>query len=261
MNRFVPAALVVLVAVAACERTTDPSLLNDSDITADIAASSGDAIAAALETLNGNQLAGALPYSTSAGDPTGSDVVVQRSRTCYDASGAVLTCGQSGVRKIVTHVAIDGSRTGTRTSQAGATVTFSGAVHRVMDDTLTRVFNTAQPPAETSRIHAGVSSGKDTTTFTDGTISRTANEAFVDSVRAITFNLPRSSNPWPVLGSIVRNASINVTLTSATGTESRSVTRRTEVTFPADAQGNVVLKIDDKTCNLNLVTHRVTNCQ
>ncbi len=265
MNRFIPAALAVLVLAAACERTTSPSLLNDTEITADIAASSGDAIATALETLTGNELAGALPYSlpysTSAGEPTGNDVVVQRSRTCYDGAGAVLTCGQSGVRKVVTHVAIDGSRTGTRTNQAGATVTFTGAVHRVLDDTLTRVFNTAQPPAETSRIHAGVSSGKDTTTFTDGTISRKANESFVDSVRAITYNLPRSSNPWPVSGSIVRNASINVTLTGENRNESRSVTRRSEVTFPADAQGNVVLKINDKTCNLNLVTHRVTNCQ
>ena len=30
----------------------------------------------------------------------------------YDAAGAVLACGQAGVRKVVTHVAIDGSRTG-----------------------------------------------------------------------------------------------------------------------------------------------------
>jgi hypothetical protein len=33
------------------------------------------------------------------------------------------------------------------------------------------------------------------------------------------------------------------------------------VDFPADAQGNVVLHVNDKTCNLNLVTHTVTGCQ
>jgi hypothetical protein len=33
------------------------------------------------------------------------------------------------------------------------------------------------------------------------------------------------------------------------------------VDYPADAQGNVVLHINDKTCNLNLTTHAVTNCQ
>jgi len=41
----------------------------------------------------------------------------------------------------------------------------------------------------------------------------------------------------------------------------RDFTKRIEVDFPADAQGNVVLKIDAKVCNLNLVTHAVTNCQ
>lgn len=260
MNRTLPAALAAVALLAACEQTTTPHLLQDADITADIAASSGDAIATALETLSGNEI-GALPYTVSAGEPAGADVVVQRSRTCYDATSAVITCGQAAVRKVVTHVAIDGGRTGSRTNQQGATVTFTGAVHRIMDDTLTRVFSTASTPTETSRIHAGVSSGKDTTTFTDGTLTRKANESFVDSVRAITYSLPRSSNPWPVSGSIVRNASVNVTLTTDTRNESRSVTRRTEVTFPADAQGNVQLKINDRTCNLNLVTHRVTNCQ
>ena len=259
MSRFVPAALAALIFVAACEQTTTPPLLNDADITADMAAASGDAIAATLETLIANELAGALPYATAA-DPIGTDVVVQRSRTCYDAAGAVLTCGQAGVRKIVTHAAIDGSRSGSRTNGAGTTITFTGAVHRVMDDTLTRVFNTATPAVETSRVHAGVHTGKDTTTFTDGTISRRAAESFADSVRAITYNLPRATNPWPVSGSIVRNASIDVTLTRNEVTETRSVTRRTEVTFPADNQGNVTLKINDRTCTLNLVTHKVTNC-
>jgi hypothetical protein len=44
-------------------------------------------------------------------------------------------------------------------------------------------------------------------------------------------------------------------------TESREIVRKLQVDFPADAQGNVVLKINDKTCNLNLVTHVVSNCQ
>lgn len=264
MNRYVPAALAALAALAlltACEQTTTPHLLQDADITEDVAASSGDAIATALETMTVNET-GAVPYTVAAGESTAPDVVVLRSRKCYDAAGAEITCGQATVRKVVTHVSIDGSRSGSHETQQGATVSFSGAVHRVMDDTTTRVFNTAQPPAETSRIHTGVSTGKDTTTFTStsGNLVRNANESFVDSVKAITYNLPRSTNPWPVSGSIVRNASINVTLTSETRNESRSVTRRVEVTFPADNQGNVELQINGKACNLNLVNHRVTNC-
>ena len=36
------------------------------------------------------------------------------------------------------------------------------------------------------------------------------------------------------------------------------MTKRVEVNFPPDGQGNVVLKIDTKTCNLNLVTTTVS---
>jgi hypothetical protein len=32
------------------------------------------------------------------------------------------------------------------------------------------------------------------------------------------------------------------------------------VTFPADAEGNVTIQVGTLTCNLNLVTHKVTGC-
>ncbi len=52
--------------------------------------------------------------------------------------------------------------------------------------------------------------------------------------------------PGPMIGRILR--------------PTRDVQRRAEVTFPADAQGNVVLTVNDLACNLNLVTHAVTGC-
>jgi len=39
------------------------------------------------------------------------------------------------------------------------------------------------------------------------------------------------------------------------------VVKRIEVDFPPDNQDNVALKIDGKTCNLNLYNRRVSNCQ
>jgi hypothetical protein len=52
-----------------------------------------------------------------------------------------------------------------------------------------------------------------------------------------------------------------VIATGANQTAERTVIRTVEVDFPPDAQGNVVLKVNDRTCNLNLFTHAVTNCQ
>jgi len=256
----------VVLGLSSCTESTEPSLFDEADVTADIAASAGEAIASAVGVMIANESSAALSVAQSHhgghGDGTHS-VDVTRSRTCLDADGAVVTaCSPlASVRKIVTHASLDGTRGNTRVNRSGETVTFSGAVHRVMDDTLTRVFDTAEPPSETARVHDGVATVDDTTTFTNGTKSRTASEAAVDSVRSLTWNLPRSGNPWPVSGSVVRNTAVTVTVTDGDRTETRSLSRRIQVTFPADAQGNVTLQIDDQVCQLNLVTRRIVGCE
>src|SRR5207244_3352073 len=136
-----------------------------------------------------------------------------------------------------------GSRSGSSTTAGGVTQTWTGVAHRSATDTLRRIFNTAQPPVETSRAHGAVGAAHDTTTFTEGDITRVAAEAANDTVKALTWNLPRSSNPWPVSGSIVRVVAVHVTVTRGTQSGSRDVVRTIEVDFPADAQGNVVLKV------------------
>lgn len=262
--RKILSVVIIAASLSACAESTAPNtLLSEREVTADIAASAGDAIAGTLEGLVGNQLAGSLPFVASHSHPGGHDVNHERSRTCLDAAGAVVAgCSPlSSVRKIITQLSMSGTRSGTRTRDDGVTVTFSGSVKRTLLDTLTRNFNTAQPPAEVSRTHSAVATAFDTTNFSDGTVTRRAAEAALDSVRALTFALPRSSNPWPVSGSVVRRVGAAVTITRGDKTESRSFAARIQVTFPADAQGNVALQINDKNCTLNLVTRKVTGCQ
>lgn len=258
--RVVSAALIAL-SLAACE-STGPSLFDEAEITADVAASAGEAIAASVGEMIANQTLSALP-SVANGGSTANAVSVSRSRTCYDASDVVVAnCSPiASVRRIVTNFTANGDRTIERRKRDGTTATFTGIVHRTASDTLRRIFNSAQPPAETSRSHSGVSTGNDTTTFVDGEFTRVVAEATNDTVKTIVFNLPRSSNPWPVSGSIVRVSNAKVTLTNGDRTESRDLSRTVVVTFPADAQGNVQLVINGKSCTLNLVTRRVTNCE
>jgi hypothetical protein len=256
---------VAALGVAACSDTisAEPSLLSDSTITADVASNSGEAIAVSIENMLANEGFGGLQgASASVANAADNALVYNRTRTCFNAAGAVVAgCNPiSSVRKIVTHVTADGSRSGSSTTSGGTTKTWTGAVHRVSDDTLTRNFNTAQPPVEISRTHSDLTVGNDTTTFAEGDLTRKLTEATIDSIKAVTWNLPRSSNPWPVSGSIVRVVSVKVVLTKGSRTETREATRKIQVDFPADAQGNVVLKINDKTCNLNLVTRLVSNC-
>lgn len=269
ISKVTPVVLAVAaMSFAACDDATSTRnlLATDAIVTADVAASAGDAIAQSVADMMANESwSGGLPgvVASSVASAEALAPTYSRSRTCYDANGVVVAnCAPiASVRKVVTRVTLDGSRSGTSSTEGATTKTWSGAVHRVLDDTVQRVFNTAQPPAETQRVHSAVATANDTTTFTEGAISRLAAESATDAVKALTWNLPRTNNPWPISGSVVRTVAVHLVATRENRTETRDVTRRVEVTFPADAQGNVVLKVNDKTCNLNLVTHAVTSCQ
>ena len=262
VQRTVVATFVAAAFFAGCD-TTDPSIFQDDAVSEDIAAVAGEAMAASIADMIGNESAAAMPMVVSADAPSANAVTVGRSRTCYDASDAVLAncLPIASVRRIVTNLTIDGTRSDTRTTARGTEASWTGNVHRVVADTMRRVFNTAQPPAEVSRTHSGFTTGNDTTTFTEGDFTRKASELVRDTVKALRFDLPRSTNPWPAAGSIVRVTSVTATVSKGSVSETRSFTRRVTVTFPADAQGNVVLTVNQMTCNLNLVTRRVTNCK
>ena len=253
---------IALVAFTACgDPTGTDGLYDDAAVTADVAASAGDAIATMLTTLVENEaFAGGGADNAGGGANGTTNFTVERTHNCYNETGApVNNCVPfSSVRMITVAAAINGTRTSTRTNAQGATVTWTGAVHRTANDTTIRTFNNA---TEVSRTHTAVGVGNDTTTFTDGAFTRKLSEAVRDSVKALKFNLPRNANPYPVSGSIVRRATVKVEITKDGQSLSRDGTHRVEVIFPADAQGNVTLNINAKTCQLNLVTKAVTNCQ
>ncbi len=261
-------AAVAALGFAACSSSTAtlPSLYNDSTVTVDIATNAGDAAALAIQTMQDNEtqagatadFAGSSALFAATNTPN-----VVRTRTCYDANGVVVAgCTPiASVRKIVTHATIDGTRNGSSTTTGGTTATWTGAIHRVSNDTVTRNFNTATPSVETSRTHSDLVTGHDTTTFTDAALTRNVTETTTDSVKKVTWNLPRTANPYPVSGTIIRVDAVHVALTKGTQSETKDLVRTVEVDFPADAQGNVVLKVNAKTCNLNLVTHVVSGCQ
>jgi len=250
------AAAAGLLGLWACSESTSPttaSLVNQTTLTSDVASSSGDAIATDVQVVSTNEVFVGLTAPVELAPATDS-VSYTRTRTCFDSTGTSVTCGTAAVRKAALFVSFSWARHDTAADGA----VFLGNVKRVAYDTLFRNYTSG---VETSRTHDGNSAGTDTTSFTGPNVTRTYQEAGIDSVEAVTFNLPRLNNPFPISGKIVRNVSIHATFTSATRSDTTDVTKRIEVDFPPDSQGNVVLKIDTKTCNLNLVTHHVSNCQ
>jgi hypothetical protein len=258
-TRLIAGILAAASVISCADSTTESnaSIYDDATVTLDVAASAGDAAAILVATMAGND---STAGTTGSGTENVGNVTIVRTRTCYDASNAVVAncLPFSSVRMIATSAAVNGTRTATRATTGGGTTTWTGTVHRTTADTGRRIFVSG---TESSRTHAGVTVSHDTTTFTDATFTRLVAENARDSVKNITFTLPHSSNPWPTSGSIVRVDSVHVAITKGSASLSRDIVRTVEVLFPADAQGNVTLKVNAKTCLLNLVTHAVTGCQ
>jgi hypothetical protein len=252
-----------MVVFAACGDPASPNnLIDDSSIARDVAVSSGDAAAQMLETLVGNEsdAGGSPPPAAAAPSANVTNVQVSRTHTCYNATGtAVSNCLPfNSVRMIVTNASLTGSSSGSGTTTGGVETSWTAAVHRAGVDTTRRTFAGS---TETSRAHVSRGTAKDTVTSTEGTLTRLLAVDAVDSVKNITFNLPRSSNPYPTSGSFVRTAAVHAAVSKEGQSASRDANFRVEVLFPADAQGNVVLKVNTATCQLNLVTRAVTSCQ
>jgi len=241
-------ALVVaaLVGVAACSDLTQPEGLTDLDVAQDLALSSGDAVVGDVLDLIGNEVFGGLGAPVAGARESPAELVVTRSRTCYDGSGNVQTeCNRLTTASMRIQWTVDGTR---------QTDNFTAAIHHARDATISGLLG-----EETSRTHNAVGTSDDTTSFQREGLNKNVAESSADSVRNVVFNLPHATNPWPVSGSIVRHVNATITITGPR-TETRTVSRRVEVTFPPDAQGNVPIKIGDVTCTLNLVTRKVVNC-
>lgn len=250
-----------VLAFTACTGD-ETSLTSDAELTADVVETSGDAIAADVGAMIQNEVSvgAALPGSASGfAINTPPNWTVNRTRTCFDAAHvAQAACDASTTASIEFTLSVDGSFSRSRTGPRGSE-SMEVAVHRDREWTISGLAGT-----ETFRVHDGAGSSADTATFS-GTHNgvdhtRIVREASNDTVDAVRFNLPRGTNPFPVEGRIIRNVSGTVDITVGDRNESRSYSRRIEVTFPADAQGNVAININGRSCTLNLVTRVVANC-
>jgi hypothetical protein len=240
---------VAVAAITACSDGTAPATddATDASLAADLAASAGDAIATGVSDLVADeQFSGAsADVATDATASDTDDLTRSRTRTCYDADGNVVTCGEGLTASALVEVQVDGSRSGDN---------FTVVVHRQLRDSVSGIGSES-----TSRTHTGYGAGQDTATYTHELTTRVAAIAASDSVLDLVFNLPHANNPWPVSGQFIRNVDATFTLTRG-ATKTRHISRRAVVTFPADAQGHVPIELGTLSCTLNLVTHRVTGC-
>ena len=270
MSRIRPFHLVAvaaaMAAAAACSKdNTSPTttqVVSDQQVSSDVVNSAGPAISADIAEINLNDSMTAAP--PAAIDQSAPGLTVARHRACYQGATLQVACDSTTTDSVVISDTVTGSIARSFTGPHGSD-SMTLAVHAIRHLAISGLAG-----HETARTHNGFGADNDTTQFTatsdSTTRSRTMMESDNDSVQALVDSLPRSTHPWPSAGKVIRNVSGSVTVVGGSHPGTRTFARRIEVDFPADAQGNVTLKVSGAgvtgtaTCSLNLVTRVVSSC-
>ena len=276
--RLAVAALLLTVGAVAC--STDlagPPSLDDAQIDADIAATSGDAVASQITSFNDNVAAAGsfsmVAPSFNVGVGSGSKPSMDGiSPTCSYASGryscsATTEQGLTVTRSFAfyngqgqTVQNWDPAVVESVNFQAQADGDFSKdfvwnvSIHRTADLTVSGLISHAP-----QRLWNGTGSGNDAISHVglDGIRSLSGTSSV--SVTNVLMPGKDAASQIPLSGSIGIDVQYTASLQGATGSVSKEVTRHVAVTF--DGTNSPALQIGSLHCLLHLDTHSVDSCQ
>ncbi len=271
------AALLLETGSLACSADlVGPAALDDAQIDADIAATSGDAIASQITSFGDNVAAAgsfsmvAPSYSVTAGSngaslngisPTCSyasgryscaatteqGLSVSRSFAFYNANGQTVQNWDPAVVESVNFQAqVDGNFSRDFVWNAG--------VHRSQDVTVSGLISHSP-----QRTWNGTGAGADTISHIGIDGVRTLAGTATDTVTNVVMPGKDAASQLPLSGSIVLSVKYTASLQGATGSVSKDVARRIVVTF--NGTNAPLLQIGSLSCVLHLDTHSVDSCQ
>ena len=259
-------ALTVAAGLAACADSTSPGLsVSDAQLTADVASNAADATSLDLSQMLGSEAqAGVAPASAGSlgyGSPNSS--------CTYSAGVFRFLCPAittpDGLTLNRSYAVYAG---GSAQSSYSATATDSVNFQTHLEGTLARALRTAWinntrtatvsglAGAETQRTWNGTGVRSDSSHVTDNGRTRRSTFHSVDAISNVVYGLPRSSNLYPLSGSITHDITVASTIESPRGQNTRGATRHVVVTFNGTSTAS--LAIGTKVCSLNLSTRDVT---
>jgi hypothetical protein len=272
------AALMLATGALACSADlVGPPSLDDGQIDADIAATSGDAVASQITSFGDNVTAAgsfsmvAPSYSVTAGGANGASfsgisptctyasgryscaatteqgMSVSRSFAFYNGQGQTVQSWDPAVVESVNfHAQVDGN--------FSRDFVWSAGVHRSQDVTVSGLISHAP-----QRTWNGIGAGADTISHVgiDGIRSLAGTAA--DTVTNVVMPGKDAASQLPLSGSIVVAVKYTASLQGATGTVTKDVERRVVVTFNGTTAP--LLQIGSLHCVLHLDTHSVDSCQ
>lgn len=260
-------ALAPLAALlAACGESSLTSIprtpsLTDAQISHDVAATAGQAVAADVADLLVGEAAAGLTSTGAANCPydatssyhvcpsvTLDGLTVTRRFQFRDASG---TASQSYDPSLTASVnflrTLDGSMGGS-TSDG---LTWTRGVHETSNRTVSGMAGD-----ETQRVWNGTDTGADTTIYTSGSNTRTYAASVTQTGTDVVVALPRSATSWPLSGTVTRVVTAKLTQSSTTAT--RNIVRTATVTFNGTSEVPIV--VNGVTCTVDLAAGSVSGC-
>ncbi|HEU4630516.1 MAG TPA: hypothetical protein VFS08_12275 [Gemmatimonadaceae bacterium] len=281
-------ALAALGAVACSDASTASSppdeVLPQAQISADVAASTGEEVARDIQALSAAELAAGLGASASRtadgtsaaasrsvmrGAATGcafdeasgrhvcptftlEGLTWERSYALLDAEGqAMAEYSPTLTASINAQWTMDGTVSGTR-----GDATWSATVHHARDYTVSGLAG-----EETSRTWNGTGSSADTTVYTAPQRTRSYGMTGTHTTTGVVFALPHAEHPYPRSGTVERTVSGTATVSGAQ-LVTRSVTRTVRVSFDGGETARLEVVGPERTlvCTLNLATGQVSGC-
>jgi hypothetical protein len=270
--------ILALGAVACSTDLSGPPAIDDAQIDADIAATSGDAVASEIAGFSDNVAAAGsftmvspsfnLSVGSGSSQPrfsgisptcsyasgrytcaatTEQGMSVSRSFAFYDAQGnALQTFDSTKVESVNFQAQIDGD--------FQRDIVWSAGIHRTRNATVSGLIS-----LKPQRKWNGVGAGADTITHIglDGIRSLAGTAA--DTVSNVLMPGKDAASQVPLSGSIVVAVDYTASLQGATGAVSKEVKRRVVVTF--NGTTSPLLQIGSLNCVLHLDTHSVDSCQ
>jgi hypothetical protein len=236
--------------------------LSDAQISRDVAAASGSAVAGDVTDLLTGESAAGLTSAAPATCPydaasryhvcpatTSNGLTVARRFQFRDASGTPSQSFDPALTASVNFLrALDGSVSGTGGSDGA---TWTRGVHETSDRTVSGLAGT-----ETQRVWNGTDTGADTTVYTGSAATRTYAATVTQTSRDVVLSVPRVANSWPLSGTVTRV--VTARLTTSASTAVRNVARTVTVTF--NGTSVVPIEVNGLACKLDLATRSISGC-
>jgi len=278
-NPMLTAAAIVMAAgaVACSADLAGPATLTDAQIDADIAATSGDAVASQITSFGDNVAAAgsfsiSVPsYNISVGSGTGpafngisptctfasgryscsatteQGLTVTRSFAFYDANGQTVQNFDPAVVESANFQAqVDGD--------FSRDLVWTASIHRTADMTVSGLISHAP-----QRTWNGSGTGNDAISHIGLDGVRSLSGTSTVTVTNVVMPGKNAVSQTPLSGVVAVDVDYTASLQGATGTVSKEVTRHVAVTF--DGSNTPALQIGLLHCVLHLDTHSVDSCQ